>query len=772
MKSLLKSYSASLVAILLAACGESTTENVTNINQMGMDVVESVKELPKCEKDNEGEIAWVKGENTSRVCVDGKWFATKESVRDTVIVQGGKDTVVIAGDTVYMDGGDFSCTTKELKDKSGIKIICNGDSIGVVLNGEKGEKGDTGKDGEAGVGCTIAGQSDTTVTIKCGDKSMIMNVGAGGFSIDTLELDSEKIATPIESLEGYTQKGPFLKGSAVYLYELSDGRTLRQTNGNFMSYITSDDGRYRFSARDLVSQYAMVVVDGNYRNEVTGQKSEKSIRLRAITDVTARNSVNVNLLTNLEYERVHYLVTQKKMKVKNAKKQAQAEIFAAFHIDTTGFAGSSEDFDVFGKTDADAALLAISIMLQGDRDEADLTVLLTEISDDLAADGKWDGPNSDSIKAEIADSTLNKDDQGLLAIYRKNVKDWGLSTTVPQFEKYIRTFYEKELGLGACGRGSSPVGTVKNVSNPNSMYYVEKYYDITGTGGKTRFICKDADSPRWQTASDLEKDRFDWDPKNSKDGSLLDGPITGRKMVWDADTLRYAQGDLEINGGKGCTSYNQATSELYVLKHQYSYYRCTKSGWELALDTLNRGTLEYEGQTYKTIGIKTQMWMAENLNYKIEGRSYCYGDSDENCAKYGRLYTWATAVGKTEEECGYTKECKLPDTVQGICPDGWHLPNNSEWNKLYAAMDSNSDAMQATGFAEWEHATDTYGFSALPAGIYYENGYVHMGSWARFWSSGQQSIHMGYQLDVYQRSVLPNNCGDKRDRYSVRCVKD
>ena len=240
-------------ALIFAACGESTTENVTNINQMGMEVVSSEKDLPKCDKDNEGEQALVKGESVVRVCVEGKWAAMDGA------------------------GGDYSCSTVELKDKSGLKIICNGDSIGVVLNGEKGDSGKDGKDGSDGKDAELPN--------------------------DTLEADSEQVAISLDSLAGYSQKGPFLKGSTVYLYELSDGRTLKQTNGNFTSIITRDDGRYKFTARDLVSQYAMIVVDGNYRNEVTGKPSEAPIRLRAITDMRKRSDANINLLTHLEFDR-------------------------------------------------------------------------------------------------------------------------------------------------------------------------------------------------------------------------------------------------------------------------------------------------------------------------------------------------------------------------------------------------------------------------------------------------------------------------------------
>ena len=400
--------------VLFSACGESTTtEKIVEVATGGTEIVSSVKDLPKCTKDNQGEQALVKGETSVRVCVDGKWFAT--------VSKSEKDTVFVAGDTVYLDNGNYSCTTKQLKDKSGLKIICNGDSIGVVLNGAAGKDGANGNDGKQGIqgekgddgiGCTIAAQTDSLVTIMCGGKSMTLNLRANGVSVDTasvdtLELDSEKVAISLDSLAGYSQKGPFLKGSTVYLYELSDGRTLKQTNGNFTSEIKNDDGRYKFTSRNLVSQYALLVADGKYRNEVTGRPTNTAIKLQAYTNMLSRKSANVNLLTHLEKDRVFYLVTQEKKTVRAAKKQAQAEILEAFHIDANKFKMESEDLDVFGKTDADAALLAISILLQRDSSETELSVLLTDMADDLAEDGSWDNA---AKKVEIADwaATMDK----------------------------------------------------------------------------------------------------------------------------------------------------------------------------------------------------------------------------------------------------------------------------------------------------------------------------------------------------------------------------
>jgi hypothetical protein len=135
--------------LFFAACGDDVTTQVIQDNNMS--IVFTSKELPKCTKDNEGEQAFVKGETAPRVCMDGKWFATSSGDKDTVLVKDTvvmKDTIVVK-DTVVLKENS-GCTTKELKDKSGVKIICGGDSVGVVLNGKNGEKGDKGDAGAAG----------------------------------------------------------------------------------------------------------------------------------------------------------------------------------------------------------------------------------------------------------------------------------------------------------------------------------------------------------------------------------------------------------------------------------------------------------------------------------------------------------------------------------------------------------------------------------------------------------------------------------------------
>ena len=201
-----------------------------------------------------------------------------------------------------------------------------------------------------------------------------------------------------------------------------------------------------------------------------------------------------------------------------------------------------------------------------------------------------------------------------------------------------------------------------------------------------------------------------------------------------------------------------------------------------------------DGQTYKTVKIGKQWWMAENLNYeykvKKEGSdqdqvidSYC---DYENREIYGCYYPWASAMdsaalfSKNGKDCGFGKTCSPTYPVRGICPAGWHLPSSSEWNTLFAAMDSIPYAMQAKGMAAWPDATDAFGFSALPAGDI-SNAYFSVSvSYAGFWSSveydsdnPEMNVKFAdyWYLRVDQASIVIGGGGKPNGR-SVRCIKD
>ena len=217
-------------------------------------------------------------------------------------------------------------------------------------------------------------------------------------------------------------------------------------------------------------------------------------------------------------------------------------------------------------------------------------------------------------------------------------------------------------------------------------------------------------------------------------------------------------------------------------------------------DNCEYGTLtdDRDGQTYKTVKIGEQWWMAENLNYAYtdvpfkhgyytsDSTSWCYDNDAANCAKYGRLYTWAAAMdsagiipGNTANGCGYGKLCKLGNVkVRGVCPEGWHLPSRDERDTLLTAVGGEAKAgimLKSTeGWNNNGNGSDSYFFSALPAGgRYYDGDFNGEGNDANFWSSTEDDSNAAYYMRLYYSidyAYLDNFFKD--NGFSVRCLKD
>ena len=489
---------------------------------------------------------------------------------------------------------------------------------------------------------------------------------------------TEDAGLAIKNLDvaGVSQKGPFVKGSSVKVQGI-DCKTMKFKEEIFEGSVKNNMGEFVVENVNLSTTCAVVEVTGEYRSEMTGKKVSDKLTLRALTNLKDRTHVNVNLLTNLEYERVMYYVAEKGKTFDEAKDLAESEVLAAF-----GMAGESTDFedlDIFGTSDADATLLAISVLMQGDADVKTLAKRLEKFNDSFAESGTW---KDDDTKKAIADWIANAVAKAVMDSIRKNMENWGFANEVPDFEKVIEEINDAQ---------KIPEG-------------------------------------------------WNWDvPKEAR----LNPNIKYDTMIDSRD------------------------------KQVYKIVKISPKGSDYS-----------------------QVWMAENLNYadsvktpSLKGQNWCYNNDEKNCKVSGRYYTWAAAIdsvalandSKNPLNCGYGKTCGINRGVQGICPDGWHLPTLHEWGLLSVALGNAGvagDSLKAlTG---WDYAgtadnngVDAYGFAALPTGrMVSTSSWSNVGSNVYYWSSEEDGTYEAQYSNInniYTKFYLFQ--GSKKYGQSVRCIK-
>jgi uncharacterized protein (TIGR02145 family) len=212
-------------------------------------------------------------------------------------------------------------------------------------------------------------------------------------------------------------------------------------------------------------------------------------------------------------------------------------------------------------------------------------------------------------------------------------------------------------------------------------------------------------------------------------------------------------------------------------------------------ESSNESSVFYNGQTYRTVKIGEQVWFAENLNSNPgTGKSACYSNQTKNCATYGRLYDWATAMALSSSCNSNSCSSQIQQPHRGICPSGWHIPGDADWDKLFRYVDGTSGTsvgyISATA-SRYLKATegwlncgpsssysyfceDTYGFSALPGGLGGSDGsFANVGDFGYWWSANESSSDYAYgRLMGYDDDGAYWSSYDKSLLQSVRCVQD
>lgn len=216
--------------------------------------------------------------------------------------------------------------------------------------------------------------------------------------------------------------------------------------------------------------------------------------------------------------------------------------------------------------------------------------------------------------------------------------------------------------------------------------------------------------------------------------------------------------------------------------------------------TPGNGVTDIDGNTYPTILIGQQEWMAENLRvtrfndgtpipHLTEGSdwdhlttpAYCWYNNDESGHKmvYGALYSWFVTDAQSNDG-------------KNVCPEGWHVPSDAEWSQMILHLDPNSNPnnlqesltaggkLKEAGFQHWDNpnagATNATGFNGRPGG-YRDQGtnFVQMGQLGRWWTADE---HKDYSSSAWWRSIesgsprVARHYLLKRQAHSIRCIKD
>ena len=238
-----------------------------------------------------------------------------------------------------------------------------------------------------------------------------------------------------DTITGFVQKGPFNNGTSITINELD--ADLSQTGKTYNTQIVNSQGSFEINNIELVSNYASFRADGFYFNEILGEQSTSQITLYALSDISDKSNVNVNVLSHLEKARVEYLISHGS-DFQDAKIQALGEILDVFKFNLN-IKGSSEFLNIAKDGDSNAILLASSLILQGYRTEGELTELLSNISTDLKEDGVL---NNTILGSQMMNHAVFLDTAAIRNNLENRYSELGIEVNIPNFEKYIKRFID------------------------------------------------------------------------------------------------------------------------------------------------------------------------------------------------------------------------------------------------------------------------------------------------------------------------------------------
>ena len=344
----------------------------------------------------------------------------------------------------------------------------------------------------------------------------------------------------------------------------------------------------------------------------------------------------------------------------------------------------------------------------------------------------------------------------------KNVIDHGHCwSTSHEPDKNLPT----KTMLGSANSTGSFTSNIAGLSS-GIIYYVRAYAtnsERTVYGDEIGFSTSDT----LPTISTTAVITITWNSAESGGNITDDGgsPVTKRGVCWSASQNPTIANDTTLNGN-GIGSFTGFITGLtpnttYYVRAYATNSEGTGYGDEIMFKTYGVLNDSRDGQSYKTVEIGSQWWMAENLNFYSNSGSWYYdNDSVTNAETYGRLYIWETA--------------------ENVCPAGWHLPTDSEWKSLEMHLEMTLLQADNTGWRGTDQGVQlsidgNSHFEALPAGYrFYTGAFYDLGTSAYFWNSTEASTGFAWcRYITPDKYTGVNRSGFlKESGFSVRCVQD
>lgn len=610
---------------------------------------------------------------------------------------------------------------------------------------------------------------------------------------DTVYKDSSELAK-IVKYTGVAQKGPFVKGSKVTIFELDE--SLEPTGISFTALV-SDGGKFSVDTYAIGSKQILVKVEGRYLNELNGDISDEPVTLYSLYEVNSScTTVNVNVFTHLIYSRIKHLLTENpSQKYVNVKNKAEGEMFIIYGLNANG-SPCSEALDVFGTSEPDAALLGASVMMVSIGSLGGMADSLEKLTADFADNGKLDNPSSVKMQKDLAYNLKQMDLVDHFENVVKNVKSMNNGNVNTGFLKFLRYHWQITYGFPACGSPEAPAGTVVELTRDgveplSTKHEADRYTCVDSSDAQVGFTWRPSELIDYDTCGIV-----------ANEGDLVRGKYSDRTMyVLDNGVFRTPYiAENYLNAG--CVSATEGDVKMYGK----SSFECKKGRWTFDKAKSKQANVNdaRDTLTYETIAIGNNIWMTENLKYHWDDPYYCYDGDEMNCYKYGALFTLSAIVLDPSDIYQTGKE-----NISDVCPTGWHVATTTEFSSLvnFAKVFSYTDDNQLTslkstsGWSGSAAGTDLFGFKALAAGEATDTGHFlnrdlsssseenilssssstskpsskKLGETTTFWERDifAQNMDFAYsKMEILKDSYTASKDADATSMHSVRCVKD